>query len=714
MAREDKNYVELNRGGFLVDTPVGYIQFGSPPETIKDTMGFPKGVPMIFVMTDVMFDWIKGISLAEVEFPIYYNFFLNSKKTIIICNREQYPQLKTMLQESIFGPVDIDIASDYSSMGGDREVPDIRSEMNFFRNNLQLKDLISVGLFNNNSFTYKHITIEKNDSESFNVTGPEGLIAEVPGKYEYKPTFLIGERLPEPYKPPLFSITCLGPSHGFDPDENTSGYIIWLNHHGIMVDPPVNSTEWLEASNVNPKLIDSIILTHCHADHDAGTFQKILEEGRITVYATETVMHSFLRKYSALSSVSVEYLKRLFNYYPVKIGKPLFIHGGRFDMFYTLHSIPTIGFKMNFQNQTFVYTSDHNNDPAVHKKLLDGGHITGERYNELRNFPWDSKVIYHEAGIPPLHTPVSILDQLPEDVKKRIVVYHIAKKDFPQDTMLTLAEFGIENTLVFDTEPPFFEKSYQVLNVLKHLDIFQDLSVEKVQQFVTIVHEERFNKGDLIIEKGSSGDKFYIIYSGNVSVSGENLEEKKLYGTYEYFGEVALVTGNDRAADVTAETDVVAYTIERDKFLDFIHGTDFEKTLMRLAKIRNSETWNLLSTSKFFRHCTSSQKTWLESLFEPVEREEPGIIIKEGEMPEYIYIIRNGSVEVHKNGQSISTLTQGDIVGSMQNVHKKEPAFFTFKNNSPVSLYAMKSRDIFAFAENNPGILMKLSYEFAL
>jgi CRP-like cAMP-binding protein len=383
-------------------------------------------------------------------------------------------------------------------------------------------------------------------------------------------------------------------------------------------------------------------------------------------------------------------------------------------MFYTLHSIPTIGFKMNFQNQTFVYTSDHNNDPAVHKKLLDGGHITGERYNELRNFPWDSKVIYHEAGIPPLHTPVSILDQLPEDVKKRIVVYHIAKKDFPQDTMLTLAEFGIENTLVFDTEPPFFEKSYQVLNVLKHLDIFQDLSVEKVQQFVTIVHEERFNKGDLIIEKGSSGDKFYIIYSGNVSVSGENLEEKKLYGTYEYFGEVALVTGNDRAADVTAETDVVAYTIERDKFLDFIHGTDFEKTLMRLAKIRNSETWNLLSTSKFFRHCTSSQKTWLESLFEPVEREEPGIIIKEGEMPEYIYIIRNGSVEVHKNGQSISTLTQGDIVGSMQNVHKKEPAFFTFKNNSPVSLYAMKSRDIFAFAENNPGILMKLSYEFAL
>ncbi len=29
---------------------------------------------------------------------------------------------------------------------------------------------------------------------------------------------------------------------------------------------------------VNPKLIDSVVLTHCHADHDAGTLQKIMQE----------------------------------------------------------------------------------------------------------------------------------------------------------------------------------------------------------------------------------------------------------------------------------------------------------------------------------------------------------------------------------------------------------------------------------------------------
>jgi len=65
-------YQSLPRGGFLLDTESGYVQIGVPPETIKDTMAFPKGVPQLFVLTDIMFDWKKGISLAEIEFPLYY------------------------------------------------------------------------------------------------------------------------------------------------------------------------------------------------------------------------------------------------------------------------------------------------------------------------------------------------------------------------------------------------------------------------------------------------------------------------------------------------------------------------------------------------------------------------------------------------------------------------------------------------------------------
>ncbi len=708
----DNVYI-LPRGGFLVDTPIGDIQFGSPPETIKDTMLLDNGVPSIFVLTRDMFSWVKGISIAEIEFPLYYNFFIKNKKTYVICRQEQFNQMKKVLQQSLFGPEEFDITDDYENGHPEEQIPDIKSEMDYFRRNLKLSDLVAFGIIKDRKFTFKGVTITINSKDDFTVTYKSKQIAEVPGSFEYKPYYMIGERLPEPYRPPLFSVTCLGPSHGFDPGENTSGFIIWLNHQGIMVDPPVNSTEWLEDSNVSPKLIDSIILTHCHADHDAGTFQKILEEGKVTIYTTETVMRSFLEKYSALSQIDSSYLMKLFTFHPVKIGRPVFINGGKFDMFYTLHSIPTIGFKMEFQNQSFVYSSDHNNDPDLHRQLLDTEVITSERYGELQNFPWDSKVIYHESGIPPLHTPIKFLNSLPKKVQKRTVVYHIAQKDFPEKTNLTLATFGIENSLNFKTSSPRFEEAYRILGVFKHLDFFHEIPIERAQELLDIVEIEHYKKGDVIIEKGTTGDRFYIIYSGSVKVeTGSGLEQNKIYGSYDYFGEVALVTDRTRAADVIAETDVVCYTIERYKFLNFIVGTEFERSLKRLANIRSSETWNLLSTNHFFQQCTSSQKTWLESIFIPMEKNKAGVLLKEGHPIDYIYIIRDGIVHVIRGNKRLAVLGRGDFVGTMQSVHKGEGSRYTFTHEDGVSLYAMKAEDILKFVENNPGLLMKLVYDF--
>jgi len=707
----NESLIELPRGGYLVQTPSGYVQFGSPPETIKDTMKLPGGVPEIFVLPEKMFNWIKGISIAEIEFPLYWNYFIRKKKTLIICREEQFSKMKKVLEVSVFGPETFSIGNDYSSNISHSLIPDILAEMNYFRNDNKLSNMVQFGIFKNNKFSHNDVSITIEADGDYKLFFKNNFISKVPGNIEYKSTYQIGERLTEPYLPPLFGVTCLGPSHGFDPEENTSGFIIWLNHQGIMIDPPVNSTEWLEDSNVSPKFIDSIILTHCHADHDAGTFQKILEEGKVTVYTTETVMMSFLEKYSALSDVSTDYLLSLFHFYPVKIGNPLYINGGKFEMFYTLHSIPTIGFRMEFQNQSFVYSSDHNNDPDLHNELLEKKIIHRSRYEELKNFPWDSKVIYHESGVPPLHTPINFMNTLPEYIQKRIVIYHIAKKDFPEKTFLTLAKFGMENTLYFETEAPLHEDAYQILSVFKRLDFMSDLPAWKAQELLDIVVIKKFRKGDKIIEKGTAGNEFFIIYSGNISVESEGLERDKIYGPYDYFGEVSLITGQKRAADIYAETDVVLFTIEKDKFLNFIVGTEFEKILRKVAATRSSETWNLLSINNFFKRCTPTQKTWLESIFVPQTIETPEILIREGEILHTLYLIRDGEIEVFKNNKKISILGKGDFVGSLERLHKNLPAVYTFKNVKPVSLFSMRGTDLKFFIEKNPGLLMKFTYE---
>ncbi len=57
----------------------------------------------------------------------------------------------------------------------------------------------------------------------------------------YKKKYLIYRNLSEEhidFEPPLFGVTALGCSHGFDAIDSTSGFIIWVNGKGIMIDPP--------------------------------------------------------------------------------------------------------------------------------------------------------------------------------------------------------------------------------------------------------------------------------------------------------------------------------------------------------------------------------------------------------------------------------------------------------------------------------------------
>ncbi len=708
-----ESLISLPRGGYIVDTPIGYIQFGSPPETIKDTMSYPKGVPQYFVLPETFFNWIKGISVAEVEFPLYYNFFLKQRKTRIICKPEQYKRFPQVLREAVFGPENLSIEDDFDPSIPKKKIPLLKKELAYFRGKLQLSNLVEFLFLENNKIDIDGVQIHLNDKGVYHVHHGESEITQVPSKIEYVPTYDIGKRLAEPFIPPLFGVTCLGPSNGFDPTENSAGFILWLNKRGIMIDPPVNTTEWLIDSNVSPKLTKSIILTHCHADHDAGTLQKILEEEKITVYSTKTVMQSFIRKYSALTSVSPDYLSQLFNFCEIKIGKPIIINGAQFTFHYSLHSIPTIGFTVRYGEHSFTYSSDHNNDPELHKKLLQKKVLSRERYKELSNFNWDSDVIYHESGIPPLHTPMSVLTALDPEIQKKTVVYHIAKKSFPEKTDLTLATFGIEHTQIIDVKPPAYEDSYHVLGLLQYLDFLEDIPISKAQDFLSIVKERPYKKGETIIKKGTPGTHFYIIKSGNIAVVGQNLKQRKIYGVYDSFGEVALLTNKPRTVDVIAETDVELYTIERDKFLYFIEGTELKTILQRLSHVRDEKTWNTLSSSPILRILTSSQKTLLESFLHKKKIDTSSTILKAGDPIEQAYIIRKGKVDVYGGKVKIASLGRGDFIGAMVKIHREEPADFTYKSDGPISVYYIEKEDVLYFLQKNPGLIMKLTYDFS-
>ena len=197
----------------------------------------------------------------------------------------------------------------------------------------------------------------------------------------------------------------LGASHGFDAEGRTTGFVLWINRCGVMVDPPPKSLEILEVMGIPPSSIQSVILTHCHADHDAGTFQKILRTRMIDVYTTQTIGRSFIRKYAAITGFQPDFLSTLFTFKPVKVLTQLDLYGGQIEYFYSFHTIPCVGFKVFYNDQSITYSADTRFDPEMVQGLVNIGKMGKGRGAQLMNFDFNHTVVLHELGVPPIHTP---------------------------------------------------------------------------------------------------------------------------------------------------------------------------------------------------------------------------------------------------------------------------------------------------------------------
>lgn len=79
--------------------------------------------------------------------------------------------------------------------------------------------------------------------------------------------------------------------------------------------------------------------------------------------------------------------------------------------------------------------------------------------------------------------------------------------------------------------------------------------------------QETFAAGTVVIQQGQEGDRFYLIDSGECVAKREGGDAKELcYKRGDYFGELALLRNDVRAATVTASTEVQLLWIDRKGF----------------------------------------------------------------------------------------------------------------------------------------------------
>ncbi len=101
--------------------------------------------------------------------------------------------------------------------------------------------------------------------------------------------------------------------------------------------------------------------------------------------------------------------------------------------------------------------------------------------------------------------------------------------------------------------------------VLEEVPLFLGLPRRHLRRIAALARSKRFARGSLIVRAGAPGDAFYVILDGTVRVVPTAGRPATLRAG-DSFGEMSLLDGEPRSADITAVSEVLTMTIGRAAF----------------------------------------------------------------------------------------------------------------------------------------------------
>jgi CRP/FNR family cyclic AMP-dependent transcriptional regulator len=129
------------------------------------------------------------------------------------------------------------------------------------------------------------------------------------------------------------------------------------------------------------------------------------------------------------------------------------------------------------------------------------------------------------------------------------------------------------------------------VDVVSRVRLFADLDESEIADIAREFKPRTFSAGETIIREGTGGAAFYIIESGEVTVTIGG-DFRATLGRGDYFGEIALIDEGARIATCTAATDLELYGLTLWEFRPLVeaNGVVGWKLLQTLAReLRDAE-----------------------------------------------------------------------------------------------------------------------------
>ena len=109
------------------------------------------------------------------------------------------------------------------------------------------------------------------------------------------------------------------------------------------------------------------------------------------------------------------------------------------------------------------------------------------------------------------------------------------------------------------------------VELLQRVPLFADFERGELKHLARSFRERTFEAGTAVADEGRTGAGFFVIESGEASVSVRGSDRGKL-GPGDYFGEVALIDDGGRSATVIADTELRCYGLTSWEFRPLVEN----------------------------------------------------------------------------------------------------------------------------------------------
>jgi CRP/FNR family transcriptional regulator, cyclic AMP receptor protein len=110
---------------------------------------------------------------------------------------------------------------------------------------------------------------------------------------------------------------------------------------------------------------------------------------------------------------------------------------------------------------------------------------------------------------------------------------------------------------------------HERIELLRNVWLFSECTDNELGRIASLAHVRPAATDAVIIKQGDPADEFFVLTAGTgrATIDGDPVEELE---AGSFFGEMALIDGGDRAATVTATSNVQLLILNRAEFNDMI------------------------------------------------------------------------------------------------------------------------------------------------